>query len=276
MLLVDEKKEHTAMNPPAYEDIIVGRATIPVPPNVPLQQFTMPNGFIRPPTNMVHVRELNGSIKDSWVIDTSLSPPISMAASSTSATPQIRPNIKLEAHNGSIKARILLMMTEPRPSRAVIDCSSHNGGVKITTLRHPSYLNKCQIRAYSKNGKIELFIPRDFCGPVHASTKNGKVKFTDAVLACVTVTTTSARGGGEYFIGDWRSVQTPYPAQQVENPLSMGQEGVAPAPTTAMPSIQDEIWAESANGDIKVKFVDEGEDAGWCRQDSKSSSKCGR
>jgi hypothetical protein len=148
--------------PPAYDanDPIAGPSTLRAsgtPPSPPLDRGppTGPdpnsersienvkariraNPFITPPTNFVSIVEGNNAVKGSWTIDTSLSPPASLLAPLSPG--EVRPNLKLDCHNGSIHANVRFVQGDVHP-RALVCASTYNGSVRVAvvSIYHSSY-----------------------------------------------------------------------------------------------------------------------------------------
>jgi hypothetical protein len=89
------------------------------------------NPFITPPTNFVSIAEGNNAVKGSWTIDTSLSPPVPLLAPLSPG--ELRPNLKLDCHNGSIHANVRFVQGDVHP-RALVHASTYNGSVRVAVV----------------------------------------------------------------------------------------------------------------------------------------------
>lgn len=97
------------------------------------------NPFLTPPTNFVSIVEGNNSVKGSWTLDTSLSPPASLLAPLSNPR-DVRPNLKIDCHNGSINANVRLVRGDDQP-RALLDANTWNGSTRIAVVRERAKLH---------------------------------------------------------------------------------------------------------------------------------------
>ena len=84
-------------------------------------------------TNMVSISQTNKSIKGSWVINTRLSVPSSLASSSSSGYANY--NLSLSTMNGSIAADVALV--SGASARATMFLHGYNGSVKFNLVCMP-------------------------------------------------------------------------------------------------------------------------------------------
>lgn len=85
-----------------------------------------------------------------------------------------KPDVELRTANGSIQSSLALIGTRP----ATITATSWNGAVRLRTERQGTVA----IEAESKNGAVHLWLPAGFDGIVTASSGNGNVKLTNALM----------------------------------------------------------------------------------------------
>ena len=79
---------------------------------------------------MISISHNNGSIKGSWVIDTRLTVPTSLASSSSSSSANY--NLSLSTKNGSIAADITLI--SGASDRAAMFLHDYNGSIKFNLV----------------------------------------------------------------------------------------------------------------------------------------------
>ena len=141
--LAAQQQTALADAPPPYPD--AGPANLPLPiPGIP-------------PSNFVHISRRDGSIRGTYVIDTSLSIPEDLLSAPQDAQARgkvigdisgesdIRPNLKLETKDGSINANVWLVPhTESQDARvgnsienerASIDAFTKDGSITVKLVR---------------------------------------------------------------------------------------------------------------------------------------------
>lgn len=85
-----------------------------------------------------------------------------------------KPDVELRTANGSIQSSLALVGSRP----ATITATSWNGAVRLRTERQGTVA----IEAESKNGAVHLWLPFGFDGIVTASSGNGNVKLSNALM----------------------------------------------------------------------------------------------
>jgi len=144
------------------------------------------------PCNFVSVSKKNSSIKGTWLLDPMLSipsellPPLPEGESEST-----RKNLSLQTKDGSINANIFVLAEELQKTenkmnlRTIIDTSTEDGDVTIKMHEVPSQKGQVrspiQLRSYSGDGSIRVYLPRSFRGVFRIKTKSGKIRFSEAV-----------------------------------------------------------------------------------------------
>ncbi|KLO16663.1 hypothetical protein SCHPADRAFT_202760 [Schizopora paradoxa] len=163
-----------------------------------------------PTSNFVSIFKRDGAIRQSFVIDTSLDvpqdlspvpppPPPKPATTSPSFIDKIipssmkedrfalpenapRPHLKLESRDGSINANVWLVHSEqgrvdtsacPEKEKAIFDIGTKDGSVIVKL--HSLTEQKVSMRVWSKDGRITVYIPSSFVGPVNIYTGDGAI-----------------------------------------------------------------------------------------------------
>ncbi|KAF8189458.1 hypothetical protein K438DRAFT_1832622 [Mycena galopus ATCC 62051] len=217
-------------------DIIVNRATIPddpppayskpqpeLPPvagpaTVPLAVIPIPDSV--KPSNFLSLSRGNTQIKGTYVIDPRIKVP----------QPLLPPrNLFLHTSNGSIEAEVFIVGDGDHKQKVKMMAKSSNGSV-VVKLHTSAARPPINIRAQSSNGSVTIHLPRSFRGPVTVSTRNGAIRFSDALSAELT-TFNEVNKTRRCFIGDY-SDWTDQPE---------GWMG-------------DELNLETMNGGIKVQY----------------------
>ncbi|KAF6756296.1 hypothetical protein DFP72DRAFT_1066658 [Ephemerocybe angulata] len=196
------------------------------------------------PTNTVSFTKRNGALKGQWVIDPGLVVPSSLLpALSAGETEEARRNLYVKAHNGALAAVVHLI---PRPTapdgrtRTTFEASTLNGSVKFALFE--AVVKSCQprrlpisLKLETLNGAIHIGIPRSFKGTIIGKTLNGGVKLSNDVEANVAYDTADGFTR-RIFVGE------------------LVQDGSDPELENC-----DQIKADTKNGAIKIRYVDEGE-----------------
>jgi hypothetical protein len=112
---VDEDQQLDVQSPPAYKDVVGSTPDLPAG------------------SNMISISHSNKSIKGTWVIDTRLGVPSSLASSSSSGRANY--NLSLSTKNGSIVADVAL--TSGGSDRASIFLHDYNGSIKFYLVCMP-------------------------------------------------------------------------------------------------------------------------------------------
>ena len=117
IIQADEEKElDMPAPPPAYLDVVR---------DIPLNPSDLPPG-----SNMISISQTNKSIKGTWVIDTRLATPSSLASSSSSGSANY--NLALSTKNGTIAADVALV--SGGSDRATVFLHGYNGSIKFNLV----------------------------------------------------------------------------------------------------------------------------------------------
>jgi len=150
------------------------------------------------PCNFVNVFREDSKIKGTWLLDPTLSiPPELLPPLSEGESEQTRKNLSLQTKDGSIKATIFVLptttealrQTENRPLRTLIDTSTKDGDVTIRiheVLSQMDHRLPIQLRSYSGDGSIRVYLPRTFRGVCRLKTKDGRIQFSKAMESSLT------------------------------------------------------------------------------------------
>ncbi|KAJ7895467.1 hypothetical protein B0H14DRAFT_2680552 [Mycena olivaceomarginata] len=263
--------------PPAYSNPNSGAAdskasakrppSLDAPPPSPSSSSLPPTPVPPPsvkPTNFLSLSRGNGSIKGTYVIDPRLKIPAPMlpplAADETEAT---RRNVFLHTSNGSMDVDLFVVGGDAEggrrqnlQKRVNLSLKSSNGSTVARLHAGPApFRTPIHFRAHSSNGPITLHIPRSFRGPLTIRTRNGSVRFSDALKAELT-TFSEADKTRRCFVGDFADWPTDTNSTGVKSDTlnSEGEEGSGWR--------GDEIELESSNGSIKIQYDVEPRDAG--------------
>ena len=167
-----------------------------------------------------------------------------------------RKNLRLESHNGSVDADILLIEGNgegttkgPGPLRTTLSLNSHNGSIVARVVRRYNIHIKRQvliflqsdmghrrpvyITAKADNCSITLYVPRSFQGLMSLSSKNGSIVFSEQFSQRVT-TFSDMSSTRRCFVGDLGS--------WVEQDSEWSG---------------DEVVVCSHNGKVRVLYIDE-------------------
>lgn len=234
---VTVQREETELNdpPPSYSE---GADPQPVASTSTSSQTPYPN--IKP-SNFVYLSTTNTRIRDDWVLDPALViprdflPPLSSGESEST-----RKNLSLRCTNGGIQADVFVLPTSAEAiaakrlrERVLIHASSTNGRIQLNIHDSGSRL-PLSITAATSNGRLDLYLPRSFNGPLRIKLGNGRLNYSKAVGAMLT-TFSNVRGVRNSYLG-------PHDVSTLDRDGKW--EG-------------DELYAESSNGSINVYFDDE-------------------
>ncbi|KAJ7131563.1 hypothetical protein C8R43DRAFT_1024708 [Mycena crocata] len=200
------------------------------------------------PTNFLSMSRGNGAIKGTYVIDPRLTIPQSilppLAADETEAT---RRNVFLHTSNGAIDVDVFVIGGCDTKRRVDMLAKTSNGAVTVK-LHADHGRPPIRLNAQSSNGQVTIHVPRSFRGPLTLRTRNGTIRFSDALSADLT-TFNEVSGTRRCFVGDFsdwadqRDVSDVKASVDVKPPLN-GWLG-------------DEISVDTSNGSIKVKYDSE-------------------
>ncbi|KAF7350168.1 hypothetical protein MVEN_01319300 [Mycena venus] len=219
--------------PPAYSnsqsDAQQVAKTKPVDTSLPLIPAVKP-------TNFLALSRGNNSIKGTYVIDPRIKIPQPMlpplAADETEAT---RRNMYLHTSNGSIDVDLFVVGDGEYKQKVNISLKSSNGSL-VARLNAPATIRPpINLKVQSSNGTVTIHVPRGFRGPVLLTTRNGSVRFSDALSADLT-TFNEVNHTRRCFIGDF--------SDWTETDQSEGWIG-------------DELGIETSNGSIKLQYAAE-------------------
>lgn len=248
------KSEKTNQPPPSYEESASHSTRPPLPPRDP-RRYAPSNGFAPaqgfasqpgpPPLPPRNPSQSDGIAVPSGVTHGAAPFSVSKSWSSIrkkyavqlSQTPNHKPDVYLKVSDGDIHTSLYLRGTIGRPAR--IELKASEGSIKLRVLRQPG--QAVDIQAVTTEGKVSIFLPHDFQGPVTGHTRSGSVKVSPGLTP--------------------RAVLAPSPPGQAKKetrqtwlvaPIGMSAAQAKEAP--------DRIWAQTKNAN--VKFLVEGEKSG--------------
>ncbi|KAF8957386.1 hypothetical protein BDZ97DRAFT_1846538 [Flammula alnicola] len=199
------------------------------------------------PSNFIHLSRPNSSVKGTWLIEPTLNIPSAFLPPLPSGeTDETRKNIFLESRNGSVDADIFVVPTSTEAlarikhhKRVYIHTTSRNGSV-TTKIHEVTPLNTVESRlplvitSHSANGRVSVYLPRSFHGPIRVKTMNGSVRFSNSVQTLLTsfsdIDRTQRSFLGHFDPSEWEE----------------GAEWTG-----------DELSVDAFNGSVKVYFDDE-------------------
>ncbi|KAI9432962.1 hypothetical protein H4582DRAFT_1820433, partial [Lactarius indigo] len=217
-----------------------------------LQDVTLPrSGFPPdlPPTNYLHVKEKNNSIKTKILLDLSMPPPQVSALPTGIHDPDMS-HLIMDSHNGAVSSEVWVHRPDlgdtasgrkDKRKRVRLEFRSHNGAIKALVHIHPSMAEPrpfLQIEAKGHNGSVTISIPRSFRGQLTLHTDNGRVVLSSALAPRASMLS-GLNGSHTYFVGErpdgdkWRTGTS-----------GEGEE-------------VDEVIGWSKNGSVKVSYDDE-------------------
>jgi len=229
-------------------DVIVNRAAVPDDPppaysnsqsdSQPLAKAAAPLPLIPAvkPTNFLALSRGNNSIKGTYVIDPRIKIPQPMlpplAADETEAT---RRNMYLHTSNGSIDVDLFVVGDGEYKQKVNISFKSSNGSISARLNTPATIRPPINLKAQSSNGTVTIHVPRGFRGPVLLTSRNGSIRFSDALSVDLT-TFNEVNHTRRCFIGDF--------SDWTETDQQEGCMG-------------DELELETSNGSIKVQYAAE-------------------
>ena len=224
------------------------------------------------PTNNLHIIRTNSAIRESILLDLSLSPVPGYTSDNH--------NLAFESRNGSVRAEVWVREGRasdttggPAPDRARMRFTSQNGavsaqivslGLPLTSARflvtHVSLPLQHQtestdlrprlsLHLNSQNGSTTLALPRTFRGTLTLASVHGSIRLSDA-LSSHTALLREEQGVRVVFVGERR------------------QAGAGD-----MKDETDDAYVGTRNGAVRVSFDDE--DAGGLRGESVGASISG-
>lgn len=229
----DSKNDKLEDNPPAYndhaQDTMILRGT-----QSAADTHSKPKGN---PTNYLSVVGSHSPIKGTYVIDPSMHVPSSyLPPLGEGETEGDRKNLHLHTRDGSVDVDIWLVgrqqHSDIRKHRTTLHVSSRDGSIAIKVHAidaiQPFFLD-----VFTRDGRITVLLPRSFHGPVALTSRDGSCTLSDELL-CNSTPLGVADHTTRFFVGDFSAV--PDSASQWEG---------------------YELKAETRDGRVRVKYVDE-------------------
>lgn len=177
-------------------------------------------------------------MKGSWTID----PNVSVPPALLSAIPdgEVRDNVFVKSQNAAVNVGLRLISDSDKPTKSTLRACSTYGTVTVKILsRSNQYF---RLIAQSQNGAVNVYIPRDFEGPVSFTNEQphfGRTRFSELVQRRLTHLSREAKSG-KAFIGSWDAANQDADGE----PGSEWWRG-------------DELVLSSMYGQITVAFLDE-------------------
>jgi len=194
-----------------------------------------------PATNFLRISKNDGSIRERWTIDPTLSVPEAFLVPLPDGE-TTRDNLKITANDGAIRADICLVSGSGSlsPDRAALDMMSKDGSIEVK-LRRDDLKPRFSLRALACDGSITIWLPGNFHGPIYHRTSSGWTKFAGSLESSVATFSNESKTGGRSFIGDWQN-------------SGFGEKG-----KDAWTG--DEVNVETKDGSITFKLIDDEEKA---------------
>lgn len=235
--------------PPAY-DIHTQDPQLPTPASTSIQSaagdpLTKLN---QKPTNFLYVDEKHHAIKGTYVIDPSLHIPDAYLHPLNPE--EERKNLYLHTRDGSVDVDLWIVgrklhsfQEKPRHDlgRTKIHVSSRDGSVAVK-VNAIDNIHPLSLEVLSRDGRVIVFIPRSFHGHLALKSVHGNCVLSDELLRNSTQLGT-VNSTKKVFVGDFSAVS----ASASESGSSSSPVGWA----------GDELRAETRDGRVKVKYVDE-------------------
>ncbi|KAG6331973.1 hypothetical protein ID866_7115 [Astraeus odoratus] len=190
----------------------------------------------RAPANTEDIPEKHHPIKGTYIVDPSLSIPAEyLPALQDGETEADRKNLHWHTRDGSIDAEIWMVGHRQslglNKNRTTLHVSSRDGSVtvKVNAINN---IQPFSLDALSTNGRVIVLLPRSFHGPIKLKSIHGSCSLSDDLLRNSThfgVVDHTAR----FFVGDFTAASDP---SQWKG---------------------DELRAETRDGRVKVRYVDE-------------------
>ena len=218
------------------------------------------------PSNYIHRKEKNNSVKQKILLDLSVPRPPASALPE-GAQGEDTPHLVLDSHNGSVFGEVWVLRAKREDAadskpveRVHLHFRSHNGAIKALVVRrperaplsvtdclvvwqhlHPSTVEPrpfLNIDVKAHNGSVAITIPRSFRGQLTLHSDNGRVHLSSA-LAPRAATLSSLNGTHTYFVGE-----RPSGGMWHTGGSEDGEE-------------VDGVVGSSKNGSVKVSYDDE-------------------
>ncbi|KAJ3964932.1 hypothetical protein EV361DRAFT_873613 [Lentinula raphanica] len=200
--------------------------------------FVLPDSV--KPSNYLSLSQTHNSFRGTYVIDPSLEIPSEyLPPLPDGENEDTRSNFYARSTHGNVNVDLYLLdkvSTNDSKKRVLLCTSSAHGSVYTTIVEYqPGVQHRAdtrpsfELKSSSKNGDVNVKIPRSFRGPVTGTTVHGQIVMSDAVSSQAMVFS-DVQGVKRIFIGD----------------MSTRNEG-----------IEDSLFLESAHGSIRIYFEDE-------------------
>ncbi|KIM68135.1 hypothetical protein SCLCIDRAFT_106220 [Scleroderma citrinum Foug A] len=202
------------------------------------------------PTNFLYVDETHHSIKGTYVIDPSLHIP--EAYLHPLNPEEERKNLYLHSRDGSVDVDLWIVGRKSDsyqekqrhdPRRTKIHVSSRSGtvSVKVNAIDN---IHPLSLEVLSRDGRISVFIPRSFHGHLVLKSVHGNCVLSDELLRNSTQLGT-VDSTKRIFVGDFSAISA--------SASGSGSE----SSSTPAEWAGDELRAETRDGRVRVKYVDE-------------------
>jgi hypothetical protein len=199
------------------------------------------------PSNYIHRKEKNNSVKQKILLDLSVPRPPASALPE-GAQGEDTPHLVLDSHNGSVFGEVWVLRANREDTagsnpleRVHLHFRSHNGAIKALVHLHPSTVEPrpfLNIDVKAHNGSVAITIPRSFRGQLTLHSDNGRVHLSSA-LAPRAATLSTLNGTHTYFVGE-----RPSGGMWHTGGSEDGEE-------------VDGVVGSSKNGSVKVSYDDE-------------------
>lgn len=191
------------------------------------------------PANYLSVDETHRPIKGTYIIDPSMRVPSTyLPPLGEGETERDRKNLHLHTRDGSVNVDIWLVghqrHSEIRNGRTTLHVSSRDGSITVKVHAidaiEPFFLD-----VFTRDGRVTVLLPRSFHGPVALKSRHGGCKLSDELLQNSTPLGV-ADNTTRFFVGE------------------------SPAACDSVSQVEGyELKAETRDGSVRVKYVDEDE-----------------
>ncbi|KAG8897449.1 hypothetical protein FRC01_011331 [Tulasnella sp. 417] len=182
--------------------------------------------------NHLYIHKQNSAVKGYYTVDVDLAVPPQLLLNVVPG--ESTDNLKLSSNNGAVAADVVLVGRGDK--RASLVAESRNGSITFKLLER----RNCPFRltAQSWNGRVSVYLPRNFVGTLNSSADNGGLDLSEGIKRNFN-TFSEDRKTTKGFIGDWSS------------------SGYGDAVQSGAEWTGDELVVSSKNGRVKVSYVDE-------------------
>ncbi|KAG9051323.1 hypothetical protein FS837_009590 [Tulasnella sp. UAMH 9824] len=227
----------TQQNTPSTSQ--TGQTPQPSPP--PYAEPSVPNPRLFPRVNNLYLVKHHASINGTWTVDPTLKVPQPLLPPLPDGEKNLD-NLHLATHHGSITAQLNLESEKPTKSNLEAQCAY--GSVTVNIMNRVNQRFRLKVR--DDHGRMVVYIPRDFEGPVSWVNSWGDTTFSDAVASRMSSNRSEIDGAGKAFIGDL--TQSGFGQKTASENTVEGSAGSWHG---------DELHLENRYGRIKVFFADE-------------------